>query len=215
MRKLIIGSSIALFLLWFTMAMPHWIAVYADNSLIERSAISRAIAKANIGYGIVVLPVLERELAKIPLVKSIKVKSVTGAGLQIELNPYKVAVNLINGYVLTKSAAIVHGRFMPELPIYDCPLSEVKFVANWHKKHLKLLAKSPAPLRELGYDKVSEQWRILWADGAVLLLGKTAVASNNLQHWLSLRQYLVRHHYSLTDRIIDLRYPDGFAYSKY
>ena len=70
-------------------------------------------------------------------------------------------------------------------------------------------------VRELGYDSVSGQWRVLWQDNLLLLLGKTEIATINLERWLQLLPYFARHKIQLANHIVDLRYPDGFAYSKY
>lgn len=203
------------FTAWFSLAKPKWVEIYSDPSVIDNSAITKAAVAADIGYGVLVLPILEYKLQHLPLVKQVTIKKVMGGGIQIAIIPEIAKINLINNYILSENNAVVAGKYFAHLPVYDTNLSAAVSVRNWHQKHQVLLAKYPVALREVGYDDVSGQWRVLWADGLLLLLGQTKVATKNLTNWLNLLPYLKRHKFDLAYHIFDIRYPDGFAYSAY
>lgn len=215
MKKISIIVCVLVFIAWFVLAKPKWIEIHNDSAIIDNESIFQATTDAEIGYGILILPLLEHNLQQLPLVKRIVVKQIMGGGLQIVIIPEHVQINLVNNYIISQDSKVVKGKYFPNFPVYDCPLSSVDEVKNWHIRHQALIAQYHVGLREVGYDPVSDQWRLLWDDGLVLLLGKTQTATKNLKHWLKLVPYFNKHKIDLAYHIFDMRYPDGFAYSAY
>ena len=215
MKKILIVLMLIAASLWFSLKKPVWIEVFNKSDIVKTVAVKQAILKSEIAMGYLFLPLLEHNLKKLKLVKKIMIKQLTGGGIRIVVLPEEVIANLTLGKVLTVNHKVIDGHYFADLPVYDCEQDKAYMVEAWHKKQSKLLADYPVVVREVGYDAVSDQWRVLLQNYTLILLGRSKLSSLNLQRWLEIRPYFHKHNLSLENHIFDMRYPDGFAYYVY
>lgn len=192
---------------------PMWIEVYKDADYVKPDVVKNFVKENTIKGGFLILPSLARDLQSIPMVREVRFKRLFGGGLRIVFKSDRAIGYLAGSGIITEANKVIKLARTPDLLIYDGAANDIALMRTWLANNLALFSKLPFSITELGYDNVSAQWRILFDNNMVLLLGHSSIASINLKRFAQLLPYFKKHKFNLDGHIFDLRYPAGFAYS--
>lgn len=214
-RVFLAAVSAMLFALFMLLRNPSCISVYGGSQYIDQQEIKKTIRANNIFSGWFWLPMLESNISHIKGVKSARVASDGAGGLQILLSPQVYLGYLAGQGLVTSTNVIERVPYNQNFPImvFDTDVDSIAKVESWLESNKLLIAMVPAGLKEVGYDRVSGQWRLFWDNNMLLLLGHTNIASSNFRRWLGLLSYFSKHKLALDCHVFDLRYPEGFSLS--
>lgn len=211
MKKVLGLFVVFVFFSSFFITRPNYVEIY--NAGFSAKDVNLALKKASFGSGFLWMPSLFRGLDSIGLVERYKVDYIFD-GLQIRIKPYDVVARLKNARLLTSEKSIITADMPVNMVFYDADYKDSRLMNSWLNKNKDLFDKSPYILKELGYDSDSNQFRVLWGNNLLVLLGHSKMARKNLQRFVDLLPYLRKHKFKLMAHVLDMRYQDGFAFSK-